>query len=483
MGLTVALVLGSANVRAAVAAAADPLPSRRIDRLAAGSSRLFALRGGEVVIFDGSGEQVGRCAGFGAPPRHETRALLGAPDAEQVLRAAGLPDDDSTPEAEDALEDEGLGPRRRPPSTAPATVEVQALAASRSADTVWIATSSGIVRGDESGCAAVGLAGRDLVLVAAAGGAVFAASEDLLFRGEIREDHGHDLDDDLAPDGTGDGDDLGGEDPTFTVVAGLASRPRALAIGPDGEAIVADDDGVVIVSPDGTTTRILDRPTDAIAVCDDVAVALSSDGVYTWSPGVPAARVGDRPPARELACGRAPDERWIATGVGVWSSADGGTWLERTEMLGRSITSAAAVGGQLWLAIDDRLLALGASTTVNEASTTSPPPDWVGPASGDDLPPLSTRRLIAPTVPWPWVTAALATERTPDRHAWGVMVLLTFPLGHNPGGRLDSTALADEMVRRDLTLAGEQADLRAASSNEEVEARLTAIRQERAAFR
>ncbi len=475
----------SPTVHARSRATVDPLPGRRIDRLVAGSNRLFALRGGEVVTFDGVGQAGERCSGFAASPRREADASLGAPDAEEVLRSAGLPDDDSTPAAEDALDDEGLGPRRRTSALPEAGVEPHALAATRAADVVWIATSSGIFRGDESGCAAAGLGGRDLVLVAAAEGVVIAASEDLLFRraAEVDQADGADEADEANEGGTdgccGDADTTA----TFTVAAGLASPPRALAVGVDGEAIVADDDGVLVVGPDHTAARIFDRATDAVAVCGGIAAALSSDGVYTWSPGASPVRVGDRPPARTLACGRTADERWIATGIGVWTSGDGATWVERTEMLGRSVAGAAAMGDRLWLAVDDGLVALDASATAGEMST-GMAPAGAGPPSDTGLAVLPTRRLIAPTVPWPWVTAMLGTERTPVRHAWSVMVLLTFPLGRVGGRRGDSTALASALVEWDRALAAEQADLRAAApGDDEVDARLAALQQEREALR
>ena len=96
----------------------------------------------------------------------------------------------------------------------------------------------------------------------------------------------------------------------------------------------------------------------------------------------------------------------------------------------------------------------------------------------------ATRRLIAPQVPWPWVTAMLGTERTPVRHAWSVMLLLTFPLGRLDGRRGDSTALAHALVERDGAMAAEQADLRAAApGGDEVDARLAALSQEREALR
>jgi hypothetical protein len=462
---------------------ADAVPGRRIDRLVAGSTRLFAVRGGQVVTFDEGGQPIGRCGGFAAAPQREPQPRIGAPDAEEVLRAAGLPDDDSTPEAEDALADERMGPPRPAPRTSPTGVVPRALAAVPAADAIWIATSSGIFRGDESGCEAAGLAGRDLVAVAASDRVVIAASDDLLFRREAAQDddEGRDEGRDKRPDDDGRDDDEDDGGATFLVAAGLTTRPRALAVEADGEAIVADDDGISIVGPENSSTRILDRATDALAVCGGVAAALSSDGVYTWSPGVPPARVGDRPPAHALACGRTAAERWIATGLGVWTSADGSSWIERVETLGRSVAGSAVVGDRLWLAADDGLVALDLSAPPDLEGTPAAG-GAVGASTGGGWAALPTRRWLAPAIPWPWVTAALGAERTPVRQVWTVMVLLTFPLGRLIT-RIDPTSLADELVRRDQALVVEETDLRAAPHDDEVDARLAALRQEREALR
>src|SRR5207248_9663465 len=146
---------------------------------------------------------------------------------------------------------------------------------------VWLATSSGVFRAGETGCRSAGLGGRDLLLVAAAPGAVRVATEELLFRR-------------ASDDASGAGE----EDGAFTVLAGLAERPRALAIDAAGATLVADDDGVEVVGGDGAVERILDHPTDALAVCGGEAVALADDGVYRWVPGGAPVRTGDRPPIR-----------------------------------------------------------------------------------------------------------------------------------------------------------------------------------------
>ena len=165
------------------------------------------------------------------------------------------------------------------------------------------------------------------------------------------------------PGSTGsDESDESDDGSTFTVLAGLTERPRALALGADGAAIVGDDDGILVIGGDGNSARILDRPTDAVAVCGGVALALSDDGVYRWTPGTSPVRVSDRPPIRGVACGPPGEARWLASGLGVWTSPDGTTWIERVETLGRRIAGAATVGQRVWLAIDNGLVAFDPSS-------------------------------------------------------------------------------------------------------------------------
>jgi len=466
--------------RAAAFEAPQVMTGHPLDRIVAGANRLFALSGAELRTFDGNGETLGRCAGFAPPLQKERRAALGGLDAEEALRAAGLPDDDSTPEAEDALEDEGLGPKRRTRARTESDAGIlpHALAASEVSDVVWIATSSGVFRGDENGCLRAGLEGRDLLLIAAAGGALVAATDNLLF---------------LRPpevDQVTNDNDNGDGDATFTVIAGLTERPRALALGADGAAIVADDDGVLVVGGDGTTVRILDRPTDAVAVCGGVAIALADDGVYRWTPGTLPLRTSDRPPVRGLACGPQGEAAWIATGLGVWTSPEGATWTERRETLGRKVAGAATLGGRVWLAIDSGLVTYDPTDEKHQRHRPSPGRSMVPAEAAGGFAPIPTRHLVAPILPWPEVTALFDLARTPDRRTWQVMLLLTFPLGRTGGRHADPTALAAECARRDQALARDQVDLAAETdiSDEEVddgerEARLESLRQEREALR
>src|SRR5262245_62600019 len=105
--VTLAVLGGAAPARAVAA--------ERITTVAAGASRLYALRANRVVWFDAAGRETGHCARF-ADPRLEriTPARSGAVDVEEALRLAGLPDDDpDSAEAETVLDDEGLATRRR----------------------------------------------------------------------------------------------------------------------------------------------------------------------------------------------------------------------------------------------------------------------------------------------------------------------------------------------------------------------------------
>jgi hypothetical protein len=456
------------STRAAGFEAPQVMAGHPFDRIVGGATRLFALTGGEVRTFDGDGKTLGRCARFAPAPPKQRPAGLGGLDADEVLRAAGLPDDDSTPEAEEALEDEGLGPKRRTHQQPESDGGIlpRALAGTATSDEVWIATSSGVFRGDENGCLPAGLAGRDLLLVAAAGSSLVAATDNLLFM--------------RAPT---DADD----DATFTVVAGLSARPRALALGADGAAIIADDDGVQVIGADGMTVRILDRPTDAVTVCGGVALLLSDDGVYRWTAGTPPMRTSDRPPVRGIACGPGGEARWIGSGLGVWISPDGTTWIERTETLGRRVAGTATVGERVWLAIDNGLVAFDPTSERDGRTRFSAHPSTLPPeATGDGFAPIRTRHLVPSTLPWPEVTALFGVARRTDRRSWQLMMLLTFPLGRAAGRHVDPTALAAESARRDQSLAREQVDV--ADSDQELDdgdrqARLDSIRQEREALR
>jgi hypothetical protein len=455
-----------------LAIAAWPDAARaRITEVVAGRSRLFAIEDNAVVVLDDGGRPLGRCARFTAPALGSSvgsmgsalapasvrsddldgpgGAGIGAPDPEDILRAVGLPADDlDSSQAEAVLDNAGLEPIRRRRSSVPdPAVEVRALAADPARDDVWIATSAGLYRGEPGGCAARALAGRDLHLVAAGGNLVAAASDALLWRFDAS---------------TG----------SLAGVTGLSSTPHALALSRDGQTLIADEDGLLAVDPDGTATRLIDTPVDAVVSCADRNAALGQDGVYIWRAGEHPTRAADRPPARRLACGPTPSARWLAAGIGVWLAEDGTAWSDLPVWRGLSIATAAAVGGQLWVVCDGVLLAVEGPPPAGALGLRVPPP-----------PRLPAERNLLALLPWPRVAVVFAGQRTETRSGWSAVLLLTFPLGGRPRGR----SVSAERARRDAALATEEASLAhlAVGHDEDDEraARLRALRQEREALR
>ena len=445
----IAALIGAAPLVIGARLAAAPLAAEAITSLAAGATEVFALRGNAVVTFDAAGRELGRCARFEAPPSGPA-ARAGAVDAEEALRLAGLPDDDlDSSEAEEALEDEGLGPRRRARAVPDLGIVAHALAASAAADQVWIATSAGLYRGRGGGCVRVALDGRDAIVVGAADGAVAAATEDLLWRA-----------DDGGP---------------LRVAAGLPARPRALAVVDGEHTLIATEDALIEVGPYGAIRTVLETGADAIAVCGGIALAFAADGVWTWRADMPAERAGDRPRARTVTCGAEPDTRFIAAGGGVFTSTDGAVWLERTAA-GATVGAAGARGGRTFIAVGADVVALDDDFPAPFVPA-HPAPLLPG------LPPLPTRRLLAPALPWPLVTVVLADQRAALRDGWSVVVLFAFRFGRSaaPG---DARQLAAELVRRDARLAAEELALSVADDPDPSRgARLRAVREEREALR
>jgi hypothetical protein len=443
----------------ASAPSAGASPTNRLSDLAAGATRLFALRANTVVTFDASGREIARCSRFDAPPPPATAPPPArGVDAEEALRLAGLPDDDTeTAEAEDLLDDEGLTPRRRRRGiAADAPIVAHALAASTAGDDVWIATSDGLYRGSSGRCTRVALAHRDTVVVAVAGDAVAAATDELLWRS-------HD----------------GGP---FRIAAGVAARPRALAMLDDQHTLVATDDAVLEIGPYGITRTVLDHGADALAVCGGSAVALASDGTWTWTGDDTPQRVGDRPPARTLTCGDGRAARFVAGGDAVFVSADGSTWRERTAPPGRAVNAVATLAGRIWVTAGDDLIPLGGAPSPASVAPALAPPSPTAPMPA--LAPLPTRRLTGATFPWPQLTLVFAGQRTPLREGWSLVVLVGFHLGRSPISAADRRHLAAELLRRDAELAAEERELAAPGAGDNSRgARLRAVRQEREALR
>lgn len=448
----------SRSIQAALAAALGllvmPGPAAQagtIERLTAGPDAMYAIRDGDVLTFDQRGAVTGRCSRFAASTARHAPVSTGAPDPAETLRLAGLPDDDSTLEAEELLEDEGSPPRGSR-LAAIAAVLPRALAADR--DGVWIATSDGLFHSGPGGCRRAALAGRDLVAVATDGRTIAAASRDLLFRGQIG--------------------------PVGEIALGpplaLTDDPRALAVDPQGGVLIAGDAGLMRAGIDGAIAQVADRPTEALAVCGQTVLALTADAVMLWD-GPGAARVAARPPVKAVACAGGARAGWVAAGLGVWRSSDAAGWTEVPEALGLDVAGVVSLGGLLWVAAGDGLAPLRPQPGLGGAR----------PSSRGTATPPPARPVAPPAWRLPIVTAALLVDQTPLRRAVTGMLLLTFPLGR----RLAAAAAGDvaaQRLRRGADLAREEAALGWAAGEspgdleaDEAAARLAAVRDEREA--
>ena len=270
----------------------EPAGSGGIEQLVSGGDRLFAIRDGTVLTFNQDGALIGRCSRLGELPARKQPRPFRLLDAAEVLHDAALPDDDSTLEAEDALEDEEGSSRRAAVRTQPLPVRPRALAAA--AGRTWAATSDGLYRVTPEGCRRAALGGRDLLALAASENSVVAASVDLLFQA------------DAADPANGGGDPW-----RFRPIAALAARPRALAIDATGAVLVADDRGVTRIDGSGEMTPLLDRPAHTLTTCGGTVTALAAQGVYTWdghrlTPPVTRRPSGCSPAARPGGAGSPP---------------------------------------------------------------------------------------------------------------------------------------------------------------------------------
>lgn len=419
----------------------EPLPSGRIQQLIADQERVLAIRDGEVLMFAPDGSRLGRCGPPSVAGPRAARAWTGAPDASELLHDAAMPDDDSTLAAEELLDDEQPDPppsRARPWPLGPAMV-ARALAASGTS--AWVATSDGVYRVGAQRCARVGLAGRDVRAIAAGGGTLAVIAGDELFEA------------DLAAGGPA-------PDRSFRAAAALPPRPRLLAVDARGTVFVGDEAGVLSIAPGGDARRVLEVRSDALTACAQTVAALASDGVYLWD-GDRFRHAGGRPPARVLACGDAPQRRWLAGGLGLWSSPDAAAWTEQRGWLGTTVAGVAAVAGRVWLATESGL------TPVRMDQ-----PSAIGPGAVAVSADRPTRRGRVPSLwCWPTVTAAVTVDWSSRRSgAWvrgttTAFVLFRFPLERAPMLGGDLSALALERTRRDSELARLEMAAEAAASD------------------
>lgn len=455
-----------AGVLASTAGRAAPLDPSGPTALAATANHVFSIEGNRLIVIDQDGARREGCPGFWRTSDDAREAPSTLPrrasplEADDVLALSDLDDDDqASPEAEDALEDaldeEGLGEAQRRHHAAPPAFELRALAATGDDDVVWIATSAGLVRFTPDGCAFVGLGDQDLLRIAAGSGIVAVASERLLWRFE--------------PSGG-----------SFTVLGGLPAPPRAVAVALGGAVVVGDDDGLTAFVSGAPPRQILAAPVDAAISCGDLTLAFARDGVYRVDPTDRLAasprslRVAARPPARTLTCGLSATQKFIAAGIGVWTSPDGIRWDEDRRALGLPITMAVTLGSVLWTATEE-------SGPVPLSRQDAGNPRGPGGDRGSSLRPVlvpQPARLALPRV-----TLAFIADRTSLRTQWQGFILIAFPFGRATGRPVTwASALAAEIAEHDAELAGEVAAL-SDRSDEEGQACERALEDERRALR
>jgi hypothetical protein len=405
--LLLAAALASSTI--ARAARADELRTvlgGRIERVVAAGSGVAVLRGGEVVLVDGDGRFVARCGGAPAPTvarPHDGTAL----EAEEVLRLAGLSEEDISPEAEELVDDEGVGDPARRRIDPSAAAPPRALSLAGTADAVWIGTSDGLLRFDArtGACARAALGGRMIGVVAAAGQTLVAAADTVVWRS-----------------------DDGGA--SFRVATALTSAARTAAVTSGGDlAFVADAEGVVELTGGHAARRVLDRPADALVACGAEVLTLAGDAVYRIGRDGDVEMLGPRPPTRALACSGAGEPLLVAAGVGRWTSHDGRAWVEDADSVGVSFVDVALTSAGPWLATEGGLRGPAPSepeaAALDAAAAPSPRAPRIGPRP---LPRWSTFL--------PRVTVAYSTwSDSQGRAGWRCWALLTFWLDRRARAR------------------------------------------------
>jgi hypothetical protein len=453
-----------------------PVLEGEIHALAIAGDRVAAIRRAEVVVFRASGEMLGRLDHEHGPTPATTTANKGRASAEDVLDLAGIPDDDLESDvAEEALDDEGAGARRRAPTVEPAgdsahgTSDRSAgaprlLAASE--HRLWIGGADGLatLAAEPDAPAlplrAVAVGTRRLPLSALA---VAPGGDDLAA---------------LAGNHVLRSSDGGS---SWSLLAVLAARPRAIEISADGsDVFLLDDDGVAIVAH-RQRTPILDGRAYHLVRCGDELLILAADGVYAWRSDRGLEPRSARIPARRLACAAAAPDLVLALGSDLYASLDGGrTWRVRDDLPAPPIDCLAIGADRLWVGTASGLFVVPLAPP---ARSDDAPPDRVEAAP---IGALADTRRPPPSLPRasPWagllprvalVAAASATRPGGDRRE--VWLLLTFPLGRARPRGAQALQLAADRLRRRAALSAELAGLaHAATADEEAAEMLRVVR-------
>ena len=437
----------AAWVGAPPAHAAVPLLDGEIRALAIAGDRIAVIRRDQVVVLGPRGEVLGRLDHEpGTPP---VAAKKRRPSADEVLDLAGIPDDDlESDAAEEALDDDGAsggGSRRR--ARAAELAGDTARGASDGARTprllaasehrIWLAGADGL-----SALAADGEAPALPLRVVTVGPrrlsfsalAVAASGADLAA---------------LVGDHLIHSSDAGA---SWSLLAVLSARPRAVEISSDGHDVyVLDDDGVAVVAHRERTPIFEGRAYD-LRLCGEDLLILAEDGVHAWARDRGLESRSSRVPARRLACAPAVPGVVLALGAGLLASFDGGrTWSTRDDLPATEIESVAMTAEHLWLGTESGLFVV----------PVAPPPDGATPPVGGGVgakPPPRTRSALPSflsTRAGPWagflprvslVAEASATRPGGDRRE--IWLLITFPLGRARPRGVEALKLAGDLLRR-----------------------------------
>ena len=254
---------------------------------------------------------------------------------------------------------------------------------------------------------------------------------------------------------------------SWTLLAVLAARPRAVEISADGgDVYLLDDDGVALVAH-RQRVPIFEGRAYQIARCADDLLILADDGLYAWRADRGVERRSGRLPVRRLVCAPGADAGVVlGLGADLVMSRDGGrTWAARDDLPSLEIESLALTSDTLWIGTRSGLV-------IAPLAPSDAPPTGTRPSS-----PASRRRGVGRGAAILRVAAilrggaidAVAGPAAPDLaggvggfHAPGwrsrrALVAAVVSAGARACARGDSARVAAEVLRRRALAAAELA--------------------------